>query len=107
MLDILRITCDEISDNGTLDDRAQALAEMFCSMSDDGQAKFFVCVARTFERVYAQLRAENRMTFGNQEYNIGGHLKNGCRCLDDGDGQAAIEWIESLASACRTRDHNT
>ncbi len=60
------------------------IADAFCRMSDDGQARFFAAVARIMD---AYEGAGKHM----QVCYIGHHLRD-CECIDD----AAREWVADL-----------
>lgn len=76
------------SEQGDVDGRAKAIADLFCAMTDDGQAQFFVHVAA----LMAKWPRSDAATF--QALTIGRHLRD-CECSTDG----GREFIRSIIYA--------
>lgn len=76
--------------SGEKDARASELAELFCAMSDDGQARFFVRVAEIMH-TWGHANSEMQLAY------IGNHLRT-CECSDP----IAVRWIDSLAYFTRS-----
>lgn len=71
----------------------RTLAEIFCAMDDDRQARFFVEVAAIMES-WGVGKADSQAWF------IGGHLRN-CKCSTE----QARELIRSLANGLERSTH--
>ncbi len=71
-----------------VDERSKAIAELFCAMTDDGQAQFFTHVANAMSRWGRPGAASH------QAFHIGRHLRT-CECSSDG----ARRFIEEIAGA--------
>mgnify|MGYP003575320442 CR=1 FL=1 len=69
----------------TTDHRVEEIAEAFCAMTDDAQAKFFTAVAR--------IMGEWKCGGDMQLAYIGGHMRK-CKCTTD----AGRQWVRDLAS---------
>lgn len=76
------------SEQGDVDCRSKAIAELFCAMTDDGQAQFFVHVAATMAKWPRVGACET------QAFYIGKHLRD-CECSTEG----GREFIRSIIYA--------
>lgn len=82
--DALRRLVDLVDDQNK-DAKACSLAEDFCAMSDDGQARFFEEVARIMA-TWGAFRADS------QRYNVAQHMKT-CACTTE----SGRDWVRALA----------
>ena len=78
----------EVQVNLTIDD----LAKAFCDLSDDGQARFFVAVAKEMKGWDCPQAMQFQIGF------IGGHLVT-CECSTED----AREWVTLLAEAIKIK----
>jgi hypothetical protein len=76
------------SEQGDVDSRSKAIAELFCAMTDDGQAQFFVHAAA------AMAKWERPGAADWQALAIGRHLRD-CECSTEG----GREFIRSIIYA--------
>lgn len=76
------------SEQGDVDCRSKAIAELFCAMTDDGQAQFFVHVAA------AMAKWERPAAADWQAQAIGRHLRD-CECSTEG----GREFVRSIIYA--------
>lgn len=71
----------------------EMLAEWFCALNDDGQARFIVAVDRT-------MRSWGAFERDSQIWSIGGHLRS-CGCSTP----EAVEFVTDLAIAAKESNH--
>jgi len=91
VVDALRRLMDKVAAPDLRDERAGALAEEFCAMSDDGQARFFEEVARIMKTWPAAAAVMQR-------HYIGRHLAT-CECVSDPGRDWVLDLAESIKAA--------